>query len=73
MPPNNYSGGEMVSELALCHGRIKPKTRNCISCISAKTQHYGVTAKTGWLIIRIMCLDRATCISIDNCFTEVAL
>ena len=37
------------------------------------TQPYGVRAKTVWLGIRIMCLSGATCLSVDCCFSELAL
>ena len=37
------------------------------------TQHYGERAKIGWLGIRILCLSRATCLSADCCFSELAL
>jgi hypothetical protein len=42
-----------------------------ICCFSAK--HEGARAKTGWLRIRIMCQSGATCLSVDCCFTELAL
>jgi hypothetical protein len=37
------------------------------------TQHLGERAKTGWLRIRIMCQSGATCLSMDCCFSELAL
>ena len=32
-----------------------------------------LSAKTGWLGIRIMCPSGATCLSVDCCFSELAL
>ena len=37
------------------------------------TRVKGVSAKTGWLGIRIMCLRGAVCIPTDCCFSELAL
>ena len=42
-----------------------------ICCLSAK--HKGERAKTDWVEIRIMCLNGATCLSVDCCFSELAL
>jgi hypothetical protein len=35
------------------------------------TQHYGTTAKTGWLGIRIMCPIGETCLPSDCCFNGI--
>lgn len=36
-------------------------------------QHYGARAKTGLLVIRIMCLGGATCLLVDCCLREKTL
>ena len=36
-------------------------------------EHYGERANTGWLGIRMMCSSGATCLSVDCCFSELAL
>ena len=43
----------------------------CIFCFSAK--HAALRKTTGWFGSRIMCLSRATCLSTDWCFSELAL
>jgi hypothetical protein len=43
----------------------------CIFCFSAK--HAALRKKTGWFGSKIMCLSRATCLSTDWCFSELAL
>ena len=35
--------------------------------------YFGERAKTGWLGIRIMCPNGATCLSAVCCFSELAL
>jgi hypothetical protein len=30
------------------------------------TQYYGIRAKTCWFVIRIMCLNGSTCLTIDS-------
>ena len=52
---------------------VKPKTIKMVFSISLSMQHKGETTKTGWLKFRIMCLSRATCLSIDCCFSELTL
>ena len=42
-----------------------------ICCFS--TKHAGKRAKTGWLVIKIMCPSGATCLPVDCCFSELAL
>ena len=44
-----------------------------ICCISAKQAALRRKSKSGWLVIGIMCQSRATCLSADCCFSEVAL
>ena len=44
-----------------------------IPCFSAKHSKLRKRAKTGWLRIRIMSMSRATCLSVDCCFSEQAL
>jgi hypothetical protein len=63
-------------ELMIYHGesyiwRVDDVIRFC--CFSAKYTHHGVKPKTGWLGIRIMCQNGATCLSSDYCFSELAL
>jgi hypothetical protein len=36
-------------------------------------QHSGHRAMTGWLGIRIMCPSGVTCLSVECCFSELAL
>ena len=36
-------------------------------------QHYGVRAKTGWPVIRIMCRSGATCLPVDCYSSELPL
>ena len=75
------SGGVMVSVLAssAVDRRFeprsgKPKTMKLVFVASPlSTQHKGERAKTGWLGIRKMCLNGATCLSADCCFSELAL
>jgi hypothetical protein len=55
-------------------GFVKPKTIKLEYVASPlSTQHYGERAKTGWLGIRIMCPNGATCFPADCCFSELAL
>jgi hypothetical protein len=73
----------MISMLALSvmpidHGfepeRVKPMTIKLVFVASLlSTQHEGERAKTGWFIIRILCLSWATYLSVDSCFSELAL
>ena len=44
-----------------------------ICCFSAKHAALRRKAMIGWLGIRIMCPSRATCLSADYCFSELAL
>jgi len=54
--------------------QVKPKTLKLIFVASPlSTQHLGVRAKTGWLVIRIMCPSRATCLPVYCYFSELAL
>ena len=53
---------------------VKPKTITLVFVASLlSSQHYGERVKTGWLGIRIMCLNGATCLPTDSCFSELAL
>ena len=53
---------------------VKPKTIKLIFAASPlTTQQLGERAKTGWLGIRIMCPNGATCLSAECCFSELAL
>ena len=53
---------------------VKPKSIKLIFVASPLTmRHSGERTKTGWLWIRIMCQSRATCLSADCCFSELAL
>jgi hypothetical protein len=55
-------------------GRVKPNIIKLIFAASSPSrQHYVVQAKTGWLGIRIICLNGATCLPTDCCFSELAL
>ena len=78
----NRIGGVMVSMLASSvvdrvfdlTDRVKLKTIKLVSVASLlSTQHLGERAKTGWLRIRIMCPNGATCIFADCYFSELAL
>ena len=42
-----------------------------ICCFSVK--HVALRRKTGWLGMRIMCLSGVTYLSVDCCFSELAL
>jgi len=44
-----------------------------ICCFSAKDAAIRRKAKTGWLGITIMSPSAATCLSLDCCFSELAL
>ena len=44
-----------------------------ICCFSLSAQHEGERAKTGWLGIRIMCPNGATCLPANCWFSELAL
>ena len=44
-----------------------------ICCFSAKHAALAVRAKTGWLGIRILCLNGATCLHADCCFSDIAV
>jgi hypothetical protein len=53
-----------------------PEKTTDLSQVTDKLDHimlYDVSAKTGWLRIRIMCPNGATCLSVDYCFSELAL
>ena len=53
---------------------VKPKTIKLVFVASPlSTQNKGERARTGWLGIRIMCTIGATCLSVDCCFSELAL
>ena len=53
---------------------VKPKTINLVNvAFPLRTQHSGERTKVGWLGIEIMCPSRATCLSADCCFSELAL
>jgi hypothetical protein len=45
----------------------------CFSTKHAALRSKSKRAKTGWLRIRIMCQSGATCLSVDYCFSELAL
>ena len=77
----NRIGGVMVSVLttsAVDRG-FKPRSGQTqeykigICCFCAKNAALGERAKTGWLGIRIMCLSGETCLSVNCCFSELAL
>jgi hypothetical protein len=76
--PSSYIkriGGVMVTMLASsgfepCSGQ-RTDYKICIFCFSAK--HAALRKTTGWFGSRIMCLSRATCLSTDWCFSELAL
>ena len=54
--------------------RVKAKTMKLVFVTSSlSTQHYGERAKTVWFRIRIMCESGETCLSVDCCFSELAL
>ena len=56
--------------------RVKPKIVKLVFVASPLSmQHKGEKAKTGWLGIRIMCLNEATRLSADGClcYSELAL
>ena len=75
----NHIGGVMVSVLSLCavDCGFEPRvgqTKDCkisICCFFAK--HAALRRKSKELGIRIMCLNGATCLSTDCCFSELAL
>jgi hypothetical protein len=73
----NRIGGVIVSVryiVGSSPGRVKPMTIKLVFVASPlSTQHLGEIAKTGWLGIRIMCPSGATCLSVDCCFSELAL
>ena len=53
---------------------VKLKTIKLVSVASLlSTQHLRERAKTGWLRIRIMCPNGATCLFADCYFSELAL
>jgi hypothetical protein len=72
-------GGVMVSLLAISAvdrgfesrlGQTKDYKIG-ICCFSAK--HTTLRTKTGWFGIRIMCPSGVTCLTVDCCFSELAL
>ena len=71
----------MVSVLAQSTVDREFEPRSCqskdyeigICCLSAKHVALRRKANTGWLGIRIMCLNGATCLSVDCCFSELAI
>ena len=76
---SNHIGGVMVSVLASravdCgfvpqSGQAKDYKIG-ICCFS--TKHEALRTMAGWLRIRIMCLSEASCLSVDCCFSELAL
>jgi hypothetical protein len=68
------TGGVMVSMLALSAVDRGFETIKLVFVTSQLSmQHSGEIAKTGWLGIRIMCPSGMTCLSVDCCFSELAL
>jgi hypothetical protein len=53
-------------------GHVKPKTIKLIFAASPLSMHHLGT-KTDYLRIRITCWNGATCLSMDCCFSELAL
>jgi hypothetical protein len=72
---NNCIRGVMVRCAHLeCPDQVKPKTIKMVFVASSlSTQHKRDRAKTGWPGIRKMCLSGATCLTVDCCFSELAL
>ena len=57
---------------------FEPRTRQTKdykigSCGFSAKQKKGIRANAGWLGIRIICPSGATCLSVDCCFSELAL
>ena len=71
----NRIGGVMVCMLALSAvDRGQTKDYKLVFVDSPLSmRHKGERAKTGGLGIRIICLSGATCLSVDCCFSELAL
>ena len=66
-----------ASSMAYCG--LEPKSDQTkdyyigICCFSAKHAPLRKRAKTGWLLIRIMCPSGTTCLSADCCFSKLSL
>jgi hypothetical protein len=66
----------VVDRALLVCGRswVKPKTIKLVFVASLlSTQHKGERAKTASLGIRMMYPSGTTCLSVDYCFSELAL
>ena len=56
---------------------IFTKFKHCVKigicCSPLRTQHEGKRANAGWLGFRIMCPSAVACLSVDCCFSGLAL
>ena len=58
----------------LWSGQTRPMTIKLVFVASPQSKQYKeVRAKTGWYRLRIMYLTRATYLSMDSCFSELAI
>ena len=37
-----------------------------------RTHYYGIGTQIGWLSLRLLCLSKTTCFSVDRCFSEIS-
>ena len=60
--------------VGLSPSQVKPKTIILVFVTSPlRMQHHGDRAKTGLLIIKIMCQSGTTCLPTNCCFSKLAL
>ena len=77
---DDHIGGVMVSMLTSCtvncgfeHSGTKRMTIKLVyAAYLLSTWHLGERAKTGWLRIRVICLNVETCLSLVCCFSKLA-
>ena len=53
--------------------RVKPKIIKLVVVASPLKKKKGIRVNAGWLGIRIICPSGATCLSVDCCFSALAL
>ena len=67
-PHRQYNGQSARLEYGRSWVRVKPKTINLVFVASPlNTHHWVEKAKSGWLVINIMCPSGASCLPADCC------
>jgi hypothetical protein len=64
---NHYTTESVYKHRYMC---IKSSSEEIFDHLSDRL---AVSAKTGWLRIRIMCTSGATCLYVDYCFSDLTL